>query len=245
LYKKILVPHAGTPAGDKALEHAIHIAKSSSSQIILLHIIEEFPHVPVFVLHASQASKIKKDVAQITKEMKSVMEKSMEKQKEMCNKHKIECKIKVTTGLPAEEILKVVKNQKIDLLVEEKTFKQTIKLVSSIDAKITVLTCLEERHTFGFFKTKTSKREFEREYEAAKKHHENMKQYAKDHDVTCYSKIIKNGLPSIKILEFAKKHDTKLVVLTRTILSSHYEKLHHHSTVENVSRNATCPVMIL
>lgn len=123
MYKKILVPHAGTPAGDKALEHAIHIAKSSSAQIILLHIIEEFPHVPVFVLHASQASKIKKDVAQITKEMKSVMEKSMEKQKEMCNKHEIECKIKVITGLPAEEILKVVKNQKIDLLVMAKRRK--------------------------------------------------------------------------------------------------------------------------
>jgi nucleotide-binding universal stress UspA family protein len=123
LYKKILVPHAGTPAGDKALEHAIHIAKSSSAQIILLHVIEELPHVPVFLLHASQASKVKKEVAQITKEMKSVMEKSMEKRKEMCKKHKIESNVKVTTGLPAEEILKVVKTQKIDLIVMAKRRK--------------------------------------------------------------------------------------------------------------------------
>lgn len=123
MYNKILVPHAGTPAGDKALEHAIHIAKSSSAQIILLHVIEEFPHVPVFILHASQASKVKKDVAQITKEMKSVMEQSMKKRKALCEKHKIECKIKVTTGLPAEEILKIVKNQKIDLIVMAKRRK--------------------------------------------------------------------------------------------------------------------------
>ena len=128
---------------------------------------------------------------------------------------------------------------------EEKPFKQTIKLASSIGAKVTILTCLEERHVFGVFKTKTSKREFEREYEAVKKSHYYMKQYAQEHYVTCYSKIIKGGLPSIKILEFAKKHNTELIVLTKTTLSSHYEKLHHHSTVENVSKNATCPILIL
>ena len=128
---------------------------------------------------------------------------------------------------------------------EEKTFKQTITLASSIDAKVTILTCLEERHTFGFFKTQTSKREFEREYAEVKQHHEHMKQYAKKHNVACYSQIIKNGSPSIKILEFAKKHNIELIILTKTTLSSHYEKLHHHSTVENVSKNATCPIMVL
>lgn len=128
---------------------------------------------------------------------------------------------------------------------EEKTFKQTIKLASSIGAKITILTCLEERHTFGFFKTKTSKREFEREYDTVKKHHEHMQQYATEHNITCDSKIIKDGLPSIKILEFAKKHNTELIILTKTTLSSHYEKLHHHSTVENVYKNANCALLIM
>ena len=74
MYDTILVPHAGTPAGDLALQHAIHIAKSSSSKIILLHVIEDFPHVPVFTLHASQVTKIKREITQVTKEMKTVME---------------------------------------------------------------------------------------------------------------------------------------------------------------------------
>ena len=73
MYKNILVPHAGTPAGDLALNHAIHIAKSSKAKITLLHVIEEFPHVPVFSLHASQASKIKKELAEIAKEMEIVL----------------------------------------------------------------------------------------------------------------------------------------------------------------------------
>jgi len=123
LYKKILVPHAGTTAGDLALKHAIHIAKTSSSEIILLHVIEDFPHVPVFSLHTSQITKIKREMAMVTKDMKAVMEKEMTKRVEMCKKNKIKSHLKVVTGLPAEEILKTVKNQKIDLIVMAKRRK--------------------------------------------------------------------------------------------------------------------------
>jgi len=123
LYKKILVSHAGTPAGDEALKHAIHIAKSDSSEIILLHVIEDFPHVPVFSLHASQVSKIKREIAMVTKDMKAVMEKVMLKRVETCQKNEIKSHLKVVTGLPAEEILKIVKNQKIDLIVMAKRRK--------------------------------------------------------------------------------------------------------------------------
>ena len=123
MYKNILVPHAGTPAGDLALNHAIHIAKSSKAEITLLHVIEEFPHVPVFALHASQASKIKKDLAEIAKEMEIVMEKEMEKQMETCKKNGIKSVLKVITGLPAEEIMKIVKSQKMDLIVMAKRRK--------------------------------------------------------------------------------------------------------------------------
>ena len=123
MYKNILVPHAGTPAGDLALEHAIHIAKSSKAEITLLHVIEEFPHIPVFALHASQVSKIKKDLAKVTKEMEEVMEKEMEKRIETCKKNGIKSNLKVITGLPAEEIMKIVKSQKTDLIVMAKRRK--------------------------------------------------------------------------------------------------------------------------
>ena len=42
-YAKILLPHAGTPAGDKALEHAMKIAKDSTGKITLLHVITPIP----------------------------------------------------------------------------------------------------------------------------------------------------------------------------------------------------------
>ena len=127
----------------------------------------------------------------------------------------------------------------------EKAFRKAISLASAIEAKITVLTCLEERSTFGFFKTKTSKQEFEKERKSVEKQHLKLKKFAKDHNVSCGSKIVKNGLASTKILEFAKQHNIDLIITTKTKLSSHYEKQHYHSTIENVFRNSPCPILVL
>jgi len=127
----------------------------------------------------------------------------------------------------------------------EKAFRKAISLAHSIQAKITVLTCLEERPTFGFFKTKTSKQEFEKETKAVEKQHLKLEKFAKDHDISCSSKIVKNGLPSTRILEYAKQHKTDLIITTRTKLSSQIEKQHYQSTVENMFRNSPCPILIL
>ena len=127
----------------------------------------------------------------------------------------------------------------------EKAFRKATSLASSIHAKITILTCLEERQTFGFFKTKTSKQEFEKEQKLVEKQHIKLEKFAKGQDVSCSSKIAKNGLASIKILEFAKQHNADLIITTRTKIASHYEKQHYHSTVENMFRNAPCPILIL
>ena len=49
IFKKILVPYDGSKFADKALEHAIAIAKlsrgvnSNNTQIILLHVVTEIP----------------------------------------------------------------------------------------------------------------------------------------------------------------------------------------------------------
>ena len=127
----------------------------------------------------------------------------------------------------------------------EKAFRKAISLAISIGAKITILTCLEERHTFGFFKTKTSNQESEKEQNLVEKQHQKLEKLAKEQNISCDSKIVKNGLASVKILEFAHKHNVNLIVITRTKLSSHYERQHYHSTVENVFRNAHCPLLIL
>ena len=127
----------------------------------------------------------------------------------------------------------------------DKALRKAISLASSINAKITVLTCLEERPTFGFFKTKTSKQEFEKERKLVEKQHLELEKLVKKQDIPFSSKIVKNGMASVKILEFVKQHDVDLIIMTKTKFSSRYEKQHYQSTIENVFRNAHCPILIL
>ena len=127
----------------------------------------------------------------------------------------------------------------------EKAFGKALSLAISISAKITILTCLEERHALGFFKTRTNKQEFEKERKLVEIQHQKLEELARAKDISCDSKIVKNGLASIAILEFADKHNVGLIVMTRTKPASHYEKQHYHSTVENVFRNAPCPILVL
>ena len=127
----------------------------------------------------------------------------------------------------------------------EKAFRKTVFMAMVMNANITILTCLEERHTFGFFKTKTSKQEFEKERHQVEMKHKKLQDFAAEHNVSCHTRIVKNGMASIKILEFVHEQNIDLIVMTKTKLTSHFEKQHYHSTVENVVRNTSCPILIL
>ncbi len=141
MYKKILVPHAGTLAGDDALKHAVHTAKSSKAEILILHVVGGVRDVPMgFALHTSQIESLNRQLKEVTRERKEVMQKEMLKRVKFCKKNKIKAELKVTTGFPAEEILKIVKNQKIDLIVMAKTRKlkgiKRLMALGSVSRKI-------------------------------------------------------------------------------------------------------------
>ena len=72
--------------------------------------------------------------------MKTVMEKEMIKRTEICKKNGIDSHLKIIVGLPAEEILKIVKNQKIDLIVMAKRRKlkgiKSLLTLGSVSRKI-------------------------------------------------------------------------------------------------------------
>jgi nucleotide-binding universal stress UspA family protein len=122
MYKSILVPHAGTSGGDEALKHAIHIAKSNSSKIIILHVIEDMPHVPI-LLHSSQMASIRKQLREITRSMMDHMEDEMSKKTKLCEKEGISSHVKIASGDAFDEIIKIEQNQKIDLIVMAKRRK--------------------------------------------------------------------------------------------------------------------------
>jgi len=141
VYKNILVPHAGTPAGDEALKHAIFIAKAASAKIIELHIVENILYRPAtFALAESEREKLVKSIQEANEEIKKEMEIVMAKKLEECKENNIKSELKIVTGNPAEEILKVIEEENIDLIVMSKRrkLKGVKKLLSlgSVSRKI-------------------------------------------------------------------------------------------------------------
>lgn len=123
MYKTILVPHAGTEAGDEALKHATHIAKSSSAKIIILHIIEEISHPLTFALADSEREKLLSSIKDANESIRKDMEKQMQKKTEMCKNQNIPVQTLVVTGNAAEHIINLVKEKEVDLIVMAKRRK--------------------------------------------------------------------------------------------------------------------------
>ena len=140
MYKTILVPHAGTPGGDEALRHAISIAKSSGAKIIELHIVENILSPATFALAESEREKLKKSIQDANEEIKKNMQDIMAKKLEDCKKDNIESESIVVSGDAAEEIIKVVKENNVDLIVmaKRRKLKGVKKLLSlgSVSRKI-------------------------------------------------------------------------------------------------------------
>ena len=110
MYKTILVPHAGTPAGDEALKHALFAAKKES-KIIILHVVEKINYPASFGISSSAREKLLKDIDDANEEIKKDMEQKMEKISEQCKENGIESIVKVEIGDAAEVILDYVENR--------------------------------------------------------------------------------------------------------------------------------------
>ena len=122
MYKAILVPHSGTKGEDEILKHAINLAKPAG-KIILLHVVEELQHPPTFALSSSESRKLLSAIDSTNKSLRKDMEKVMQQKTDLCKKSKVASEYIVSIGSPSDEILKVAKNKKIDLIIMAKRRK--------------------------------------------------------------------------------------------------------------------------
>ncbi len=123
MYKKILVPHAGTLAGDKALKHAVHIAKFDSSEILILHVVEALQRPPTFALSGTESKALVREFRKAAKQSIINREKEMKEKVEHYKLQNINIQYKVVIGYADEVITKYVKNQKFDLIIMAKRRK--------------------------------------------------------------------------------------------------------------------------
>ena len=126
----------------------------------------------------------------------------------------------------------------------QKAFKKAIDLTQITNSKITILTCLENRPAFGFFKTKTQKKELDNEEKFVSKEHLKLEEYAKKKNIPLETKITKSNMASQTILEFAEKHNVDLIVMGMKT-KSEFKNIHYPSTIEDVSKGFHGAVLIL
>jgi len=139
MYKKILVPYAGTEAGNKALNHAKEIAKLHNSKITILHVVEQIP-TPPSLGFTSERNEWAKQLNSARREMKIEMHDRMEKLAEKLRTEKIPTSVKVVHGYPDEEITRIVNKENHDLIIMAKRrkltgFKAILKL-GSVSRKV-------------------------------------------------------------------------------------------------------------
>jgi nucleotide-binding universal stress UspA family protein len=124
MYKKILVPYDGSEPSDKALDHAVSIAKMSGiSEVILLYVIAEFPTYH-FIERPARSIKTgeKITLSQYLKEVYELMEESandvLDKKKEEIKKTAgLEITTKLLTGHISNAIIDFAAKEKVDLIV--------------------------------------------------------------------------------------------------------------------------------
>ena len=139
MYKKILVPHAGTKAGNKALLHAKNLAKTHNSKITILHVVERIPTPPMITFDYERAQ-WRKDLEKARMELKREMYEKMQVYVDQLKEDGISCTLKVVEGYPEEEISRISNSDNFDIIVMAKRRKlpgiKAILKLGSVSRKV-------------------------------------------------------------------------------------------------------------
>ena len=139
MYKKILVPHAGTAAGNKALNHAREMAKKHGSRITILHVVENIP-IPPSIGFSTERKKWAKELQAARRDLKIEMHEKLSKQANHLKKEDIQVSVKVVHGYPDEEIIRIANENGHDIVIMAKRRKlaglKAILKLGSISRKV-------------------------------------------------------------------------------------------------------------
>lgn len=114
MISNILVPTDGSMAAQKAARYAIDLAKQLKCSIIVLSVIDNRSLM-------AQTISAQENVRHITEPIEDYLREAAEEYandiKNICNENGVRSKILVTSGHPAEEIIKEAESSSADLIV--------------------------------------------------------------------------------------------------------------------------------
>lgn len=148
-YTKILIPHDGKEASDKALGHAIYLSNLSGAQIVILCIIqdeEKFEGTSVDISQNKSTHSQNSFELDIKRELVNIMEAKIKQCTEACSKNKISYGIR--TGHVVHEIVRACQETDYDLIIMATThldswlhsiFSETRKIISNIRTPVLII----------------------------------------------------------------------------------------------------------
>lgn len=128
MYKKILMPTDGSEIAAKALKHALFIAGKTGAEIIAITIVDTNHYVGL---------PIEESIYHLNDALKKEAKQHLEKIEKESNKD-IKMSTKIYEGSPANEILKAIEKEDIDLVIMGSTGKTGFEkfLLGSVADKV-------------------------------------------------------------------------------------------------------------
>ena len=123
--------------------------------------------------------------------------------------------------------------------------KAALDLAKSTGSIITFLTCIPEKYSFGFFKTKSDKKILKKQVQVAEKKLSALKTNITKKGISCKTKIKKTDQVSSCIVDFAKKEKIDLILISKTHVGTYAEKIYRESTTNGIIESAKCSVLLL
>lgn len=124
MYKKILVPYDISMPAEKALEHAVKLAKvvnNSKVEVILLHVVPELPLYPLMEMKESsnepRAASLVEHIEKVHDEASRYIGQVIEKKRKTFTSSEITFRSMVLKGIPVEKILEYSEKEKVDLII--------------------------------------------------------------------------------------------------------------------------------
>ncbi len=109
MFERILVPVDGSQLSLKAAKHGTYIASKLESKVVFLHVID---------LRTIQTSSLAgMDPAVLKTTLRNVAERYLKEAAKLAEEENITFQNQIREGLPAEEILKEIEKEKVELVI--------------------------------------------------------------------------------------------------------------------------------
>lgn len=116
-YGKILVPYDNSKYSKKALIEATDIAKEFGSELYIINVVNVKTDQSPMIIQDQVNKKIKKLNRDVLKSQKNHSNNILQEKMKICKQSGVNTFCEVTTGKPADSILKFARDNKIDLIV--------------------------------------------------------------------------------------------------------------------------------